>query len=121
MLNGPEPAAPVSEDSLLGGRVRISQPCAGARVAIDPVFLAAAVPVEPGQVVLDIGCGSGAASLCVAARVPECRVVGLELQPDLARLAGDNVAANGMEKRIAVLAGDLLRPPLGSFPAASIT
>ena len=28
-------------------------------------------------------------------RVPECRVVGLELQPDLARLAGDNVETNG--------------------------
>jgi tRNA1(Val) A37 N6-methylase TrmN6 len=61
--------------------------------------------------VLDIGCGSGAASLCLAARVPECRVIGLELQPNLAGLASDNAAMNGLEERIAVLAGDLLRPP----------
>ena len=67
---------------------------------------------------LDIGCGSGAASLCLAARVPGCRVVALELQPDLARLAGDNVAANGMKERVAVIAGDLLRPPPGLVPGS---
>jgi tRNA1(Val) A37 N6-methylase TrmN6 len=96
--------------------VRLRQPRDGARVAIDPIFLAAAVPAEPGQTVLDIGVGSGAASLCLAARVPECRVVGLELQPDLALLAGENAALNGMADRVTVLAGDLLRPPPGLAP-----
>jgi tRNA1(Val) A37 N6-methylase TrmN6 len=109
---------PTSEDLLLGGRVRISQPRDGARVAIDPVFLAAAIPAEPAQVVLDIGCGSGAASLCLAARVPACRIIGLELQPDLARLAGDNVAANGMAGRVMMLACDLLRPPPELVPGS---
>ena len=37
-----------SEDALIGGRVRLRQPVAGYRVAIDPVFLAAAVPAVPG-------------------------------------------------------------------------
>ncbi len=118
MLNDPEAPAPTSDDLLLGGRVRIGQARDGARVAIDPIFLAAAVPVEPGQSVLEIGCGSGAASLCLAARVPECRVVGLELQPDLVRRASDNVVANGMQGRVAVLAGDLLRPPAGLVPGS---
>ena len=31
-----------TEDRLLGGRIRLKQPAAGYRVAIDPVFLAAA-------------------------------------------------------------------------------
>lgn len=60
---------------------------------------------------LDIGCGSGAATLCLAARVPQCRVVGLELQRELARLAADNAAVNGMAARVTIIAGDLLRPP----------
>lgn len=75
------------------------------------MFLAAAVPAEPHQLVLDIGCGTGAATLCLAARVPQSRIVGLELQRDLARLAGDNAALNGMAGRVTVLAGDLLQPP----------
>jgi len=69
------------------------------------------VPADPRQLVLDIGCGSGAATLCLAARVPQCRVVGLELQPDLVWLAADNAALNGMAGRITIVAGDLLRPP----------
>ena len=60
---------------------------------------------------LDAGCGVGAAALCLAARVPQCRVIGLELQRDLVRVAGDNVALNGMGTRISVIAGDLLAPP----------
>ena len=48
-----------------------------------------------------------------------CRVVGLELQPDLVRLAGDNVALNGMAARVTILAGDLLRPPPRLSPACS--
>jgi tRNA1(Val) A37 N6-methylase TrmN6 len=104
-------AGALTEDGLLGGRVRLRQPANGARVAIDPIFLAAAVPAEPEQLVLDIGCGSGAATLCLAARVPRCRVVGLELQRDLARLAAGNAALNGMESRVTIVAGDLLRPP----------
>ena len=111
-------ALPYTEDRLLGGRVRLRQPKEGYRVAIDPVFLAGAVAAEPRQVVLDVGCGTGAAMLCLAARVPEVRVVGLETQRDLVRLAGDNVILNGMEARASVMIGDLLQPPPRLSPGA---
>ena len=111
-----EPA--VTEDRLLGGRIRLRQPAHGYRVAIDPVFLAAAVPAEPHQLVLDVGCGAGAAILCLAARVPQARIVGLEMQRDLVRLAGDNAILNGMEMRVSVMIGDLLRPPPRLSPGA---
>ena len=101
----------VTDDRLLGGRVRLRQSADGARAAIDPVFLAAAVPAEPTQQILDAGCGAGAAMLCLAARIPQCRIVGLELQRDLVRIAGDNALLNGMGDRLSVMAGDLLQPP----------
>ena len=107
----PDEGVPLSEDALLGGRVRIRQPVDGARASIDPVFLAAAVPVGPGELVLDIGCGTGAAMLCVAAREPLSRVVGLERQRELVRIAGDNAILNGMAPRVSVMVGDLLQPP----------
>jgi len=101
----------ITEDHLLGGRVRLRQPAAGPRVAIDPVFLAAAVAAEPSHQILEIGCGTGAAMLCLAARTPQCRVVGLEMQRELVRIAGDNVLLNGMSSRLSVMTGDLLNPP----------
>jgi tRNA1(Val) A37 N6-methylase TrmN6 len=107
-----------TEDRLLGGRIRLKQPAAGYRVAIDPVFLAAAVPAEPHQLILDVGCGAGAAMLCLAARVPHTRLVGLEMQRDLVRLAGDNIILNGLEARASVMIGDLLHPPPRLSPGA---
>jgi tRNA1(Val) A37 N6-methylase TrmN6 len=107
-----------TEDRLLGGRIRLRQPATGYRVAIDPVFLAASVPAEPRQLVLDVGCGAGAAMLCLAARVPHLRVVGLEMQRDLVRLAGDNVILNGLDARASVMIGDLLHPPPRLSPGA---
>ncbi len=107
----------LSHDTLLGGRVRLSQPARGYRVAIDPVFLAAAVPVRPGETVLDVGAGVGAAALCLAARQPAARVAGIEVRSDLVRLAVHNANASGL--RVDFMAGDLKHAPArlaaGSF------
>jgi tRNA1(Val) A37 N6-methylase TrmN6 len=108
----PDDAPPeVTYDRLLGGRVALAQPRRGYRAAIDPVLLAAAVPLSDGEHALELGCGAGAAALCLLARVPGGQVTGLEQQPALARLARDNAAANGRAGRFAVLTGDLLNPP----------
>jgi len=107
-----------SEDLLLGGRLRLRQPTSGYRVAIDPIFLAAAVPAGPRDAVLDVGCGVGAAALCLAARVPGCRVTGVEVQRDLVRLAGDNVELNELTAQVSVMQGDLLNLPPRLAPGA---
>ena len=101
----------ITEDALLGGRVRLRQPATGFRVAIDPVLLAAAVPVVAGESVLDVGAGVGAAALCLAARIGDCRVFGIEIQQDLVRVAGENVALNALTGRVDIVTGDLTRPP----------
>jgi tRNA1(Val) A37 N6-methylase TrmN6 len=82
------------------------QPAAGYRAAIDPVLLAAAVTPLPGERILDAGCGTGAAALCLAARMPNCSVSGVELNADLATLAAANVSANGFDNRVAVMEAD---------------
>jgi tRNA1(Val) A37 N6-methylase TrmN6 len=101
----------LTEDRLLGGRVRFSQPAHGYRVAIDPVLLAAAVPAQAGERVRGGGPDTRAASLCLAARVPDCRIVGLELQRPLQRIASHNVAQNELGGRVEMVEGDLERPP----------
>lgn len=99
------------ETALLGGRVRLLQPEKGYRAAIDPVFLAAAVPAGEGDRVLELGCGTGAALLCLAARVPGCVPTGLELQPFAAALARESATLTGVAGRVRVLEGDLSAPP----------
>ncbi len=100
-----------SHDTLLGGRVQFRQPKEGYRAAIDPVLLAAAVKANAGTRVLDAGCGSGAALLCLAARLPNIDVTGLEIQSPLAALAGDNIQLNKFEARARVVVGDLAALP----------
>ncbi len=91
---------------LLGGRVRHAQAADGHRTGIEPVLLAAFVPARPGQRVLEGGTGTGAALLCLAARVPGIAGVGVELEPAQAALARGNVAANGFDG-LTVIEGDL--------------
>ena len=88
--------AALSCDSFLDGRLRILQPVQGYRAATDPVLLAAAVDATPGDSVLELGCGAGAALLSLALRVPELALAGVERQADYAELARRNAAANGI-------------------------
>jgi tRNA1(Val) A37 N6-methylase TrmN6 len=106
-------APPLTEDTLLGGGVRLFQPRRGYRAGVDAVLLAAAVPDKAGPRVLELGCGVGAATLCLARREPDWTVTGLEVQPEMAGLARRNVEANDCGDRVAILDGDLLRPPAG--------
>lgn len=100
-----------TEDSLLGGRIVIRQPAQGYRVAIDPLLLSAAISVDPGESILDVGAGVGTAGLCLAARFPNCRVMGIERQKDLVRFATDNILLNNFRDRVEILHGDLQSPP----------
>jgi tRNA1(Val) A37 N6-methylase TrmN6 len=116
MIPSMEPG--LTEDTLLAGRVRVLQPERGYRIAVDAVLLAAAIDAAPGERVLDLGAGVGAVGLCLAARVPDCTVVGIELQPALAQLAERNTLLNGMNGRMRTIVHDLARPlpsDLGAF------
>ena len=100
----------VTEDALVGGRVRLLQPKHGYRVAVDAVLLAAAVDARPGERILDLGAGVGSVGLCLAARVPDCRIVGIELQDALVALAERNAALNRVTDRVRTFRHDLAQP-----------
>lgn len=85
--------ADLTRDAFLGGRVMAWQPKSGYRAATDPVLLAAAVDAHAGENVLELGCGVGVASLCLAVRVPGLALTGVERQPDYADLARRNAGA----------------------------
>ncbi|MFY0596892.1 MAG: methyltransferase [Cognatishimia sp.] len=84
----------ITENEYLSGRVRIRQPAVGYRAGVDPVLLAASIPAKSGQSVLELGTGVGTAALCLAARVSELSLTGIEIQPDYAALARANGSLN---------------------------
>ena len=80
----------LTRDAFLGGKLHLLQPKTGYRAGLDPVLLAATVPALPGERVLDLGCGVGAAALCLGARVPGLVLTGVEMQVEYAELARRN-------------------------------
>lgn len=60
--------------------------------------------------VLDVGTGSGALAVTLAAERPTWRVTASDLSPDALAMARRNAVALGAAERVAFVQGDLLRP-----------
>jgi tRNA1(Val) A37 N6-methylase TrmN6 len=110
----------LTEDAFLGGRVIALQPEKGFRAGIDSVFLAATIPCQAGETLFEAGIGTGVASLCVAARVPDIHITGVEVAVRYAMMAEQNVRRNSFANNIRIIHGDVkdaLRRDLAQFPA----
>ena len=83
----------LSEDEFLGGKISLYQPKKGHhRSGTDAVLLAASIPAKKGQLVVDLGSGIGAASLCLAARIEDLKLLLVEIDPEVAALALRNIS-----------------------------
>ncbi len=94
--------AEITEDLLLGGRVRLIQPARGHRAGTDAVLLAASAPAKPGDVIVDVGAATGAVGLMVAAREPAGRFIFVERDPALAELCRRNCQDNEVQGEVIV-------------------
>jgi tRNA1(Val) A37 N6-methylase TrmN6 len=95
----------VTEDALLGGKVRIYQATHGFRANTDSILLAASLAhFARIQTALELGCGSGGALLPAAFHLRQARLSGIEMDAQAAELAVRGAEANGWAERIDVLA-----------------
>ena len=128
-LTDPAPSGPSSgvippsltEDGFLNGRLRILQPEKGYRAGIDAVFLAASIPCAEGDHVFEAGIGTGVAALCLAHRVPNLQITGIEVAARYALLAEENANRNAGGAGIRVIHADIkeaLRRDSALLPAA---
>jgi tRNA1(Val) A37 N6-methylase TrmN6 len=91
----------VTEDALLGGRVRLLQRRSGHRAGTDAVLLAAMAGARDGRRVIDVGAATGAVGLMIAVRAPGADVTFVERDPALAALCRRNMEINGVAGRVA--------------------
>lgn len=109
----------ITDDAVLGGRLHLLQPAKGHRVGHDALLLAASVPAEARHAI-DLGAGVGSAGLAFAVRVPEARVVLVEIDPAIAALARQNAARQqpNLSGRVEVVTADVALLGRASGPAA---
>lgn len=97
----------IVEDRLLDGRLILHQPRKGHRAGSDAILLAAALPPAFPGPLADFGAGVGTVGLAAAMLRPELSVTLVERDPELAGLAIQNIALNGLEGRVGALATDV--------------
>lgn len=103
----PSAANNLTIDAFFNGNVQIYQPAKGYRFSIDAVLLAATPHPKPGDIIMDIGTGCGVIPILMAYKHPKIRAFGIEMQPDLAKIAEKNVGANQMQNRITIINQDI--------------
>lgn len=94
-----------SLDSIGSSRIRLLQPKGGYRFSLDAVLLAHFIKTDPDEVALEIGCGNGVVLVLVSHLQKFKRVIGIEVQQELAELAQKNVELNKI-KNAEILHGD---------------
>jgi tRNA1(Val) A37 N6-methylase TrmN6 len=110
--------ATITEDAVLGGRLRLRQPKRGHRVGHDAILLAAATGARAGEHAVDLGAGVGAAGLALAARIPGLQVTLVEIDAALCSLAAENIVLNGFADRARAVVADAA--DAGSLAAAGL-
>ncbi len=105
-------------DELRGHDLRIIQPARGYRFSLDPLLLCAFAGGGGAGRVIDLGAGTGIIPLIMARRFVSAQIVGVELQEEMAALAGRNVALNGLGDRVEIICGDILSLR-SRFPAST--
>jgi tRNA1(Val) A37 N6-methylase TrmN6 len=112
--------ADVTEDAVLGGRLFLRQPRKGHRVGHDAILLAAACSARPGEHLIELGAGVGAAGLAVAGRVEGLALTLIEIDSELAELARENAERNALAARTHIICLDVTASPQ-AYAAAGIS
>lgn len=77
------------------------------RLSTDCVLLADFINISGFKNGIDLGCASGAIALLLLSRSKKLHMTGLELIPEAAALAAENMRVNGLEERSRIVHGDI--------------
>ena len=106
-------------DELRAYDLRMIQPLDGYRFSLDPLLLCSFAGRGEWGRVIDLGTGSGIIPLLLARKCGPARIVGVEVQEEMAELAVRNAELNGLSDRVEIVCADILdlrrRFPVSAF------
>lgn len=94
-------------DDLQYKGLRIIQKIDGFCFGVDAVLLANFADVNNGHKVIDLGTGTGIISILIAGKTGASEVTGLEIQPEIAKMAARSVELNNLQDRVKIVQGDI--------------
>ncbi len=87
--------------------IKVYQNTEGYRFSVDALLLYSFVNMKHAREIADLGAGSGIIGLLLARKYAEARVLLVELQESLYRLAERNIALNALEERVSAIFTDV--------------
>ena len=70
------------------------------------------VPGDDPQVVLDVGCGPGAHTVCLARALPRAEILAVDLLPEMVQEANRRLGQAGLAQRAQAVMGDMVHLPV---------
>lgn len=90
-------------DDLLDGDLKIIQKRDGYRFSIDAILLANFIATHKVESVIDLGTGCGIIPILLAHRSKINKIVGVEIQKDMAEMASRSVRLNNLSENIIII------------------
>ena len=94
-------------DDLQYKGLQLIQKIGGFCFGVDAVLLANFADIRKNAVVIDLGTGTGIIPVLLAGKTQASKIVGLEIQEEMAEMAKRSVALNNLEDRIDIVCGDI--------------
>ena len=94
-------------DDLQRNGYRIIQKKKGFCFGMDAVLLSGFAQVKEGEVAVDLGTGTGIIPILLEAKTNGKHFTGLEIQEEVAEMAGRSVRLNQLENRVDIVRGDI--------------
>jgi len=98
--------------------LKVIQKIDGPHFSLDAVLLARFAHIQMGDMVADLGMGGGIISLIIASNTRAEKIIGIEIQSELADIARRNVILNHLSDKIDIIERDL-KLVSGDMPAGT--
>src|ERR1035437_7423015 len=94
-------------DDLQYKGLRLIQKIKGFCFGVDAVLLANFANIKKNDIVIDLGTGTGIIPILLAGKTQARKIVGIEIQTEMAQMAKRSVTLNKLEDRVEIFNEDL--------------